>query len=280
MSRTPRRRSGTPLLAAIAVTGLAACAKPVPPPTGPNVVRILATDFAFGVPDTLPAGLTTFRLVNNGQEPHHAVLVRLTEEHLIADVMAAIESHTPPAWVQLGTAPNTAVPGDSTNTTTILEPGHYLLICFIPSPDGTPHVAKGMMKEFQVTGTVPAGAALPAADVTITLNDYDFVLSTRLTAGTHTIRVENAGPQWHEVGIERLDEGKTIADYQAWGAAPQGPPPTRPLGGVIGPAPGGSPATFTVTLAPGTYLLTCYVPDSGDQQPHVAHGMLKEIVIN
>jgi hypothetical protein len=52
------------------------------------------------------------------------------------------------------------------------------------------------------------------------------------------------------------------------------------MGGVIGPAPSGRPATFTVTLAPGTYLLTCFVPDSGDQKPHVAHGMLKEIVVN
>jgi hypothetical protein len=266
--------------AAIAVAGLAACAKPVPPPAGPNVVRLMATEYAFGMPDTLPAGLTTFQLVNGGQEPHHAVLVRLTEEHPMADVMAAIESPTPPAWVELATAPNQAAPGDSTNTTTILEPGHYLVLCFIPSPDGTPHVAKGMMKEFHVTGTVPAEAALPASDITITLKDYEFVLSTPLTAGTHTIRVENAGPQWHEVGIERLAEGKTMADYQAWAAAPQGPPPTRPMGGVIGPAPGGRPATFTVTLAPGTYLLTCFVPDSGDQKPHVAHGMLKEIVVN
>ena len=35
-----------------------------------------------------------------------------------------------------------------------------------------------------------------------------------------------------------------------------------------------------VTLTPGTYLLTCYVPDAGDQKPHVAHGMLQEVVIN
>jgi hypothetical protein len=86
---------------------------------------------------------------------------------------------------------------------------------------------------------VAADAALPAGDVVITLRDYAFDLSTPLTAGTHTIRVENAGPQWHEVGIERLAEGKTTADFQAWMAAPQGPPPVHPAGGVIGPAVGG-----------------------------------------
>jgi hypothetical protein len=69
------------IVAATVVLGsLASCTKPVPPPAGPNVVRMLATEYAFGMPDTLPAGLTTFQLVNGGQEVHHAVLVRMTEE--------------------------------------------------------------------------------------------------------------------------------------------------------------------------------------------------------
>jgi hypothetical protein len=266
--------------AVVALAGLAACSKAPPPPAGPNVVRISATEYAFGLPDTLPAGLTTFQLVNGGVETHHAVLFRLTEPHTLQEVMAAVAAPAPPAWVQLVPAPNQAAPGDSSNTTAVLEPGHYVLLCFIPAPDGTPHLAKGMAKEFHVTGTVATEAALPAAEIVMTLRDYGFDLSTPLTAGTHTIRVENAGPQGHEVGIERLADGRTVADVQAWMAQPQGPPPVRPMGGVIGPAPGGRPATFTVTLTPGTYLLTCYVPDSADGKPHVAHGMLQEIQIN
>lgn len=82
---------------AVALAGVAACAKPVPPPAGPNVVRMMATEYAFGMPDTLPAGLTTFQLVNGGQEVHHAVLVRMTEEHTLQELMAVIESPAPPA---------------------------------------------------------------------------------------------------------------------------------------------------------------------------------------
>ncbi len=266
-----------------ALTGvvLVACAKPAPEAAGPNVVTITATDFAFAVPETIPAGLTQFRLVNHGQEPHHAVLIRVNDPRPVAEVLAALEAPVPPDWVELVPAPNTAVPGDSTNTTTILQPGRYLFVCFVPSPDGAPHVAKGMFKELAVGGTAPADAALPAADVVLTMSDYTFALSAPLTAGTHTIRVENAGPQMHEVGVERLADGKTMADYMQWGASGmQGPPPTTPVGGIIGPGPGGPAGTFTVTLTPGRYLLTCYVPDTGDGRPHVAHGMVQEIVIS
>jgi hypothetical protein len=31
-----------------------------------------------------------------------------------------------------------------------LEPGDYTLICFFPSPDGTPHAALGMVATFTV----------------------------------------------------------------------------------------------------------------------------------
>jgi hypothetical protein len=34
-----------------------------------------------------------------------------------------------------------------------LTPGNYALICLIPSPDGVPHVAKGMMVPIEVAGT-------------------------------------------------------------------------------------------------------------------------------
>jgi len=70
-----------------------------------------------------------------------------------------------------------------------------------------------------VVTTAPAGAVAapePKADVTITLADYSFTSSTPLTAGTHTIRVENSGPQLHELTIERLAPGKTVADFQQW----------------------------------------------------------------
>ena len=259
---------------------MSACARKDAAPAGPNVVTIVATDFAFALPETLPAGLTTLRLANAGAEPHHAVLVKLGEGKTIADFQAAAMSPGTPDWMTFPGSPAAVAPNDTSNATTLLEPGQYVLVCFIPSPDGAPHIAKGMVRTFVVTGDMPAvAAAEPQSDVTVTLSDYAFTFSTPLTAGAHTLRVENAGPQLHEIAFGRLAEGKTLADYVAWEKAPQGPPPFTPVGGLIGPMKG-SHAFTTVTLTPGKYLVVCHVPDEKDQKSHTEHGMIQEITIN
>jgi hypothetical protein len=267
-----------PLLAG---AGFLACAREVPAPPSANVVTIVATDFAFAVPETLPPGLTTLRLANAGAEPHHAVLVKLAEGKTLADFQAAAMSEKTPEWMSFPGSPAAIAPNDTSNATTTLDPGLYVLVCFIPSADGVPHIAKGMMRPFVVAGAVAAVAARePETDVTVTMSDYTFAFSKPLTAGTHTLRVENAGPQLHEITFERLNDGKTIADYIAWGKGGQkGPPPTTPAGGVIGPDKGAY-AFFSIDLTPGKYLVVCYVPDEKDQKSHVEHGMMQEVTIN
>src|SRR2546422_3952542 len=195
-----------------------ACGRPAPRAAGPSLVTITATDYAFGVPDTLPAGLTTFRLVNQGKELHHANLVRLGDGKTVADfqagIAAAMKSHAPPpSWMAFVGGPNAVTLGDTGVATQMLEPGSYVFVCWIPSLDGVSHVMKGMIHSLVVTaGAAPAPAAAePAADATIKLTDYDFQLSQPLTAGKHVVRVENIGAQAHEVVIAALCPGKTLA---------------------------------------------------------------------
>ena len=263
---------------------LACGRKPAPPATA-NIVTITATDYAFQAPDTVPAGLTTFKFANQGREPHHVVLMgaRADAGKNMADLDSAMRMEgPPPAWLTLPGSPGITIPGDSGNVTTTLEPGQYVLVCYISSADGQMHVMKGMFRPLVVTAAAAGTAAPPEpqADIVITEKDYDFELSQPLTAGAHTIRVENAGPQIHEVTIELLAPGKTIADYQAWVTGGlKGEPPTRPMGGFIGPD-AGKHGWFKVTLVPGTYLLTCLVPDAQDGKPHAAHGMIKEITVS
>jgi len=202
-----------------------ACGRPAPRATGPNVVTITATDYAFGMPDTIPAGLTTFRLVNQGKELHHASLVRLGEGKTAADfqagLAAAMKSHAPPpSWITFPGGPNAVTLDDTAIATQMLEPGSYVFVCWIPSLDGVPHVMKGMMHPLVVAAGAASSpaAAEPATDVTIKLTDYDFQLSQPLTAGTHVVRVENTGVQAHEVVIAALTPGKTLQDFIAWEA--------------------------------------------------------------
>jgi uncharacterized cupredoxin-like copper-binding protein len=151
------------------------------------------------------------------------------------------------------------------------------MICFIPGPDGVPHVAKGMIQPLTVTGGGAAGAE-PEAEVVMKLVDYDFELSKPLTAGRYTIRIENAGPQEHEVAIVKLESGKDPMDFARWGEKQVGKAPGTLHGGVSGIMPGDK-AFIEVDLAPGEYALICFVPDSKDGKGHYHHGMAKKVTV-
>jgi hypothetical protein len=272
------------VLSLAACLALVACARKAESPaatTGPNEVTVIATDYAFATPETLPAGLTTLHMVNGGQEPHHMVLTHIAEGKTLADFQAAAKDMKIPDWMTFPGGPGATAPGDTTSTTQNLEPGQYVMVCYIPSPDGKAHVEKGMVRPFVVRGPAPATAATePTADVTVKMSDYAFAFSTPLTAGHHVIRVENDGPQLHEITFEKLHEGKSMQDFVAWGqGGMKGPPPTTPAGGFIGPTKGGH-GFLDVHLTPGKYLVLCYVPDDKDGKPHIMHGMMQEITIS
>lgn len=273
-------------LALASLVAAAGCTRQAPPAAGPNVVTITTTEYAFAVPDTIPAGLTTFRLVNQGKELHHASLVRLGDGKTAADfqagLVAAMKNHTPPpSWMGFAGGPNAVTLGDTAIATQVLEPGSYLFVCWIPSLDGVPHVMKGMMHPLVVTAGATPTTAEPSADVTIKLTDYDFQLSRPLTAGTHVVRVESVGAQAHEIVIAALAPGKTLQDFIAWEAGGEkGPLPTGQwLGGVTTLDAGGH-SQFTTTFTPGSYLLLCFWPDAKDGKPHIMHGMAKEITVS
>lgn len=245
-----------------------------------NVVTVSARDFAFTAPSTLPAGRTTFRLVNQGKEMHHLTVIRLQAGKTMADFLAAAKAPgAPPAWaIEVG-GPGPAVPGHGSDATIDLEPGRYLLACFVPSPGSPmPHMMKGMLKEFVVTGAASKSAE-PAADIDVVLGDYSFGFNRKLTAGRHTVRVRNGGRQPHEMVIVKLPPGKKIGEVAAWvDGMMQGPPPGMPMGGMSPLAPGHS-STFTIDMTPGTYGLICFLPDAKDGKPHTSHGMMQQIEV-
>lgn len=281
-------RTDTTLLfptCALMLAGLAACAKSENPPgqgqveaAGPRTVHVTATDFAFQLPDTLASGLTSFHLMNNGQEPHHLVVIRLGEGLTLADLGKLEQGGEIPAGMAFLGGPNVAVPAGSAEAVVDLKPGHYALICLIPGTDLKPHLGKGMAKELTVVQGETAPQA-PAHDVTLKLTDYAFEVSTPLTAGRHVIRIENAGPQLHEVVLVKLEPGKTLQEMGKWVEKLQGPPPGTFLSGGAAPMSSGEANVVTVDLTPGEYGFLCFVPDSKDGKPHVMHGMLKQFTV-
>lgn len=248
------------------------------PAAAPNLVTITATEFAFGAPATIPAGATTIRLVNQGREMHHVQLVRLGKGHTVQELSRMREGQPIPEWVTFVGGPNAHAPGAHSEATLQLEAGEYALVCLIPSPDGVPHIAKGMVKPLTVT-PAESSAQVGEADVRMTLTDYAFEIAPELTAGRHTLHVTNAASQPHEIALMRLAPGKTPQDFLAWmEAGMQGPPPAMPLGGTSLLSQGQS-NRVTLDLEAGEYALFCFVPDARDGKPHVAHGMIRQITV-
>ena len=244
----------------------------------PQVIDISAGDYFYTMADTVSAGATTFRLATTGQEMHHVQLVRLDDGHTMEELMSAMQGGTEPAWAHLVGGPNAPVPNAATSSVTLdLTPGTYGVLCVIPSPDGAPHVAKGMSKMLVVTPST-AATALPTATARMTLTDYDFVLDAPLTAGSHVIEVKNGAAQPHEVFIAKLDQGKTAAELLQWLEKMDGPPPGAPMGGTVGLSSGVTNYVHA-DLAPGEYALICFIPDAGDKRPHFMHGMVKQITV-
>ena len=139
------------------------------------VVEVTAKDWAFErLPVSIEAG-TKLSLVNEGDEPHELVairipdgesrgvneLVRLPEDELAVAFGGAPE----PSTVILAASGTTDTPGPVMGDGTLTEPGRYAIVCFLPvgsddsilesegppEGDAPPHVSQGMFAELVVT---------------------------------------------------------------------------------------------------------------------------------
>jgi len=254
----------------------------------PVEVSIVARDYAFTAPDTVPAGLVTFRLRNEGKELHHFWVVRLDQGRTLTDLRQAMGSThgPPPAWMVNVGGPQPPAPGGESNATLLLTPGNYAALCVIPAADGKMHVMKGMSKAFTVTParaeTAPAATAprveAMRADNAVRLVEYGFEFERPLTAGRHTLRIRNEGDELHELVLFRLKPGTNVAQALVWMEKMQGPPPLTMVGGITG-LDRGRDAVIQADFTPGEYGLVCFVPDDEDGKPHFVHGMATQISV-
>lgn len=246
----------------------------------PTVVTVVARDYGYELPKSIPAGVTTIRLVNQGKELHHMQIVRLDQGKSAADFFAEMTHEGPlPAWAVPVGGPNAAEPGATVSETQQLAPGNYAVMCMIPGADGKPHFTRGMTGSFEVTKSTAPAATEPAADLVVSLVDYNFSVAGDIKPGSHTLRVENKGTQPHEAVLVRLESGKTLGDLLNWVEHPdQGPPPAHFIGGLVGLAPGDH-AFFGANFTPGIYGWLCFLPDVKDGKPHLMHGMMTQFIV-
>lgn len=239
-----------------------------------------ATDYSFSSPETIQGGVVTIKVKNAGKEPHHLQLIRVNDpsqmntvvEGLKEEDMSVLRFASVPGGVG---ALNPNLEGEVTLN---LQEGQYILACFVPSPDGKPHIEKGMIKQIRVTAPAGDAGKEPEAKLTINMKDFSFDHGDTLPAGKNTFKVVNAGPQPHEWNIMRLEQGKTADDVGKWFASPAGPPPFQMVGGMNGMGMGAS-GYVTLSLLTGNYLAICNIPDPGTGKPHSQLGMVKPFTV-
>jgi hypothetical protein len=132
------------------------------------------------------------------------------------------------------------------------------------------------------TNTTRSGGTVEAQDAEVTMVEYAYQVSGQL-GSNGTLRVKNAGAEFHMMGLGLIKPGKTFADAQAAleseDEADDGEVVEQIAmpGHFIGP---GSEAGITARgLTPGNYVMVCYVNVEGEEMPHVARGMIGQLEV-
>lgn len=286
---------------------------PAAPAARPTVVEVVARGLTFDAPDEVEAGWVTFRLRNESGMAHFAIVERLPagktledQQRDIAPVFQAGMDHLDdgdadlagdafaelPAWfgdiVFMG-GPGLVSPGVTSDATVFLQPGTYLLECYVktdgvfhsfnPAPD-----AYGMVHQLTVVDG-DNGAPEPTASVQVAISsEGGIAVRGTPAAGRNTVRVEFPDQTVHEnfvghdVHVAAVPQNVATAELAAWmdWRAPGGlntPAPVRFVGG-SNEMPAGTVGYFTVDLAPGRYAWVAEVPAPDDK------GMLQYFTVD
>ncbi|MEY2477143.1 MAG: hypothetical protein QOG87_2458 [Actinomycetota bacterium] len=243
-------------------------------------LKVIGNEYSFSTASSVKGGYVKVTLENKGKEDHQAQLLRINDGVTPQQLQEAATDTTGEKLLGLTTISggvNGIAGGTTQSAVTKLDPGSYLMLCFIPAPDGQPHVAKGMQTQLTVSAPAAEGTE-PKYDFEVVGKDFTFDIPA-IKSGEHTIEFKNDGPSPHEATLYKVADGKTADDVQKFlatppGTPPSGPPPFAGAGGGAAIMP--NTGTFpTIDFTPGTYVFTCFVPDQKTGKPHIQLGMFK-----
>jgi hypothetical protein len=273
-------------------------------PVSPPVVEVAARDFAFEAPAEIASGWTTLRFQNLGAQEHFMSLSRLPDGKTLDDYIAEVAAGAfgvamdpyykgevelasaletlgslIPAWfgdIVFSGGPGLLTPGLAEDVTVDLEPGSYVLECYVKTPDGMFHSALGMIAGLTVT-SAENGASEPEADFDVTLANYVIEAPDRVAAGPHTIRVRviqaPEGLLKHDVHLLRVTEETdlgAVVPWMSWIDGMKAPAPATFVGGMEQLEAGHS-GYLSVDLEPGSYAWI--------SEAYADRGMMKEFVV-
>ena len=275
-------------------------------------VEIIANGLKFEAPTEAPSGWITFRFANRSSMEHFALIYRMPEGTGIAAQQAevapifqqgmdllsagAVDSALSrfgslPEWfgqIVFTGGPGLASPGTTVETTLFLEPGTYLIECYVKTngifhsynPSGSDY---GMVHELTITEpTAPTEA--PSADAEIRISsELGIEFGGDLPSGPITVAVhfdDQTGHEnfvGHDVHLVKLADDTDMDRLASWmdwtqSMGLEAPAPATFLGGT-NEMPTGSTAYLKLNLEPGRYAWVAEVPNPATK------GMLREFTV-
>lgn len=261
---------------------------------GPPVVRISAqADQVVISQATMRPGIVEFRVgrtfVAPGPEggPDQLAVVRTDQLPLVLESLKSVfaDTESPEGAAAAAQAMRT-INGASTwyggggKGTTLqvdLPAGNYSVV-------GVPSAVFGLTKPatFTVAGERRAGT-LPATQATVRAvgpvgdNRWTFRQSS---APVTWLRFANASKEIHFLDMAGVKPGTTSADIRkAFTSGPKEPKFFTGEGLVVEVVSPGVVVAVKAPVAPGGYLLTCFVPSESDGMPHAMMGMWKLVAV-
>ncbi|GAA3576213.1 hypothetical protein [Snuella lapsa] len=275
-----------------------------------KLVRVTTKSMEFICSDTISSGWNTFQYQNQSNETHFILIEKYppgktidTMETVVVPIftkgMDLINAGKPdegfaafgalPKWFSeikfLGGVGLTG-PGQTSESTIKLDPGHYILECYVKMPNGKFHSSMGMAKAIFANDS-DSGNIPPETNVEITISSTEGInYGNEIKKGKNTFsvyfkdQVVHENFVGHDVNLAKLDGNTNIDALGAWmnWADPKGLITPAPSGvtflGGVNESPQGHTSYFTVNLTPGTYAFISEVPNASKK------GMLKTFTVS
>ena len=261
-------------------------------------IHIVTKAMDFQTLDTIQSGWNTFVYDNNSTETHFILFDKYPESKTIENAEIEIgpvfqkgmdlsnEGKAEEGFAVFGKLPewfsqvvycggSGLVSANHSSITTLnLDPGYYVMECYVKNASGVFHNVLGMSKAL-VVAQGNSGMNPPTATVNITISSADGIIYDKpIKPGEQVISVYFEDQKVHEnfvghdVNLVKLDSNADIGFLEKWmnWADPKGLINPSPEGvtfmGGVNDCPAGKTGYFKVDFKPGQYAFISEVPNS------------------
>lgn len=265
-------------------------------------VEVITNGMDFEMVGEVKSGWTTFKYLNRSDEPHFFILEKMPDtlglatykKDLFPPFISAFEYFEKgefeagmkefekiPAWfskVEMAGGVGLTSKKSTAKSTVFLEPGTYVMECYVRMPNGLPHTFMGMIKELKVSEEAN-GNDPPEASYNIDIastKGITFVDSLKtgnyILAAKFQDQKQYEHMMGHDVNLVKIENDSLIptlgnwlntVDFKAFRTpVPEG---LLFLGGVED-LPAGKTGYFEVTLEKGSYVLISEIPNAVERK--------------